>query len=154
MRVAKRTWVVRTFLGLMSWGGSVAVPFDMALEGASMAFISFVMCTRAMLGVPNTHDFIAVWLLPGVIPVLDAFEARGVGFKPRLGGQPGFFVCPTGNKYPLSVRAVGIAGSALGAGVAGRATRDGGEGCRRTGACANGPEALLKNFGAALKSCS
>ena len=55
---------------------------------------------------------------------------------------------------PLRLKgAVGIAGSALGAGVAGLMTGSGGEGGRRIG-ISDGPEAFLKNVGAAWKSCS
>ena len=77
MRVTKRAWVVGTFFGTMSWGVCVAmgalvrgtIPFDVALEGAAMAFVSFVMGMGLVLGVPNACDFVVVQLLPGIIPV-------------------------------------------------------------------------------------
>ena len=82
-RVAKRAWVVGTFFGAVSWAVCVAmgalvggaVLFNMALEGAAMAFVSFVVGSGLVLGIPNSGDFVVMWQLSNVVPMADLCES-------------------------------------------------------------------------------
>ena len=39
---------------------SGAVPFDVALEGAAVAFVSFVMGAGLVFGIPDSGDFVVM----------------------------------------------------------------------------------------------
>ena len=62
-----------------------AVPFNMALEGTSVALVSLVVRTGLVFGIPNTGVFVVMWLLMGVIPIRDFCNSRGVGCEPGEG---------------------------------------------------------------------
>ena len=60
--------MVGAFVGTVSWAVDVAVgtfvrgavPFDMALEGAAMAFVAFVVGAGLVFRIPDTGDFVVV----------------------------------------------------------------------------------------------
>ena len=67
-RVAKRTWAVGALVGTVSWAVDVAmgtlvsgaVPFDVALKGAAVAFVAFVVGTGLVLRIPNAGGFVVM----------------------------------------------------------------------------------------------
>ena len=52
------SWTVGMAMGALVGG---AIPFDVALKGAAMAFIAFVVGTGSVFGIPDAGGLVVVW---------------------------------------------------------------------------------------------
>ena len=96
----------------MAWGANAAVgtnvrgavPLNVPVEAALVAFISSKFEARLVARVPDMGGRVAFRLLEVLVPVFDSIESTRLRSEIREGGKPGSFGVPSSCKYPLRVR--------------------------------------------------